>query len=128
LNLPEVPIEDEYVDYSVVLEMFGEPSSYDFTDEFFENDERTAIGLWYKIYDIVDGIYIPIKPINIIGGIAGNPHPLLNKGENETIRVNKLIEDSKILKKIFVYLYGLYPDSFLLNYDRRNNLLDFFEN
>lgn len=111
LNLPlSKPVS---INYKNLLHLIVEtPTNYDIR-------ENLVYGVWYQIYDIVEGIYIPIIPTHIHEfGIANyNPekvriNPLINL-ENRTTKksiISKIDETRRklsFINQIIKYVYRL---------------------
>lgn len=119
LNVPTTVIEtdpEKRIDYATAVKIFGQPNSAN-ADE----------GLWYRFLDFENGMYVPIRPTQMLSNLPkGPPNPLLASGHNETKRINKLITTAATLKKIIQLLYTLEIDSYPLNRGLRNISVDRF--
>ena len=75
--------------------------------------EGIVKGVWYQLFEIMEGIYVPVKSTNIVPEgytnlIKGSPNPLKGtKGDNNTIRLSSLERTLNVLFDIMEWVYEL---------------------
>lgn len=103
LNLPVI-YEQILSDYETVVGKFGQPTAAS------KNNELIT-GLWFKLYDMEQGFYIPITPIMIEGIPDGNSHPMISLATGPALRYKSMNRTVNIIFQIIVWLYQLFdPD------------------
>jgi hypothetical protein len=92
----------------------------------YVDSEDFALGIWYKFFDLDEGIYIPIKKIkvenlhHIFSELPrGSPNPLKRQSIRKTTiaeRYNKLKKTIETFFEIVEWLFEIYKESISENY------------
>lgn len=117
-NLPSYKGEPPVAPIDIVFELFGP------TPTFIEVTNNLVTGIWYELFDIEEGLFLPIEPINItdhrIKNISvGNSNPFYKKGTDSIKRLKSLKRSRNILLQLFEWLFLLSKqsvDDFKSNY------------
>lgn len=130
-NLPRINSIDELYKshYTIATSIFGDFTKVDVSDD-------NIVGLWFKILDIDQGIYIPIYPVstaelNVTEEMIGDSNPIFGTQVSKTNRYSVLKRDITIFLEILKWFYEIYklenniPDGnkedFFINYIAEDN-------
>jgi hypothetical protein len=98
-----------FADYDSVVELFGEPSSYSYSN-------NRITGLWYSIIGIKKGEYIPIKPHAMTALLESKPFdigfPVSVESLNFTERNRLLKRTSDIIVQVMRWLFSIWVKNF----------------
>lgn len=121
-NLPLMDITKvSYVNHTIATMIFGNPSKIDIIDGY-------AMGLWFKIYDVNEGIYVPIDAVLVEElGVeqnvqAGNTNPVFGYHSDKAIRYSKLKKTITVVLELYKWVYEIYklqnnvPDGDVANF------------
>jgi hypothetical protein len=123
LNYPISNIIDIH-DYKIIRDLFSnEPFAYS------KETSSKVNGLWYSLFSLNYGIFIPIKSLDISYFktlLQGPDFPIsMKSSENKTERLIKLTKDIKLLNQIIRFLFNIYRLN--VNFSDKNKLItDFF--
>lgn len=83
----------------IVTQIFGEPTSVTFSQEGVD-------GFWYKVLDLENGIYVPVKPTELYSDKPVGPNnPLVEEGVEVVGRIRKIRRDLETILQIIRWLF-----------------------
>ena len=124
LDLPliENPNDISHVHYTIATMIFGEFTKIDVWD-------GNVYGLWFKIFDIDEGIYVPIQQISLEefdkDYIQGESNPIFGYQEDKAARYSKLKKNITIIIELIKWIYEIYKREYNNNL---GDVDDFFQN
>lgn len=106
LDLPLMKDKLNHADHNLVITLFGNFSRVDL------NENNKAVGLWFKIYDVEEGIYVPIEEVDISelkeGVVKGSSNPILQNEKSKADRYSSLKRTLNIFLELLKWIYEIY--------------------
>ncbi len=117
-NPDDIPL----LDIDDVISYFTTKPTYRTRKYLYSNGKVVndkTIGLWYPIFDIKAGIYVPVLPSASYVNLDVGPSEPYKMGEGVVKNVRKLVRSVKILRQLYRWVYGIYLYS-IFDVDRSN--------
>ena len=111
LDLPliESPNDISHVHHNIATTIFGEFTKVDVWDGY-------VYGLWFKIFDIEEGIYVPIAQISLEefgqNSLQGESNPIFGYQEDKAVRYTKLKKNITVFIELIKWLYEIYKKEY----------------
>lgn len=116
LDLPQ-SISQTVVPLSKVLENFGSvlPDS-------ISVEKSKIVGIWYSIYDISQGIYVSLEPVDIDDDTVpsyirdlpvGESHPMESVQNSQALRFKKMEKTVNVFLQTLIWLYQIFEKNML---------------
>ena len=102
-NIPRTDVLS-YCSHETAMDIFGQPSSAT------KNVKEEVVGLWFKIMDLKNGIYIPISTKPKLDLPAGPPNPIETSDVNVVERLHKLRKTLDFILQLIQWLFEIEKD------------------